>query len=200
MRAAHGKKQVPCHTSSQSCEQGTVRQRTREIPRRPVARRDSPGTGCLTIPIVSSILEIEKESLPVRRLAQVNSLLKKVAAFLGRGGYFFMLLKSSTSSVAMIAKTMNTRERISKSLKSSPSLLQGSPQGGYVNRKVSLPGEDQPPTVFWQAPAWYSMQIHHNRKKNTMQPECAGFCLAVRCVAQCLGCLFAPWGGGYGRA
>ena len=32
-RAAHGKKQVPCHTSSQSCEQGTGRQRTREIPR-----------------------------------------------------------------------------------------------------------------------------------------------------------------------
>ena len=33
-RAAHGKKQAPCHTSSQSCEQGTGRQRTREIPRR----------------------------------------------------------------------------------------------------------------------------------------------------------------------
>ena len=93
----------------------------------------------MTIPIVSSILEIEKESLPVRRLAQVNSLLKKVAAFLGRGGYFFMLLKSSTISVAMIAKTMNTRERISKSLKSSPSLLQGSPQGGYVNREFRPP-------------------------------------------------------------
>ena len=29
-------------------------------------------TRCLTIPIVSSILEIEKESLPVRRLAQVS--------------------------------------------------------------------------------------------------------------------------------
>ena len=24
------------------------------------------------------------------------------------------------------------------------------------------------------------MQIHHNRKKNTMQPECAGFCLSGR--------------------
>ena len=29
-------------------------------------------TRCLTIPIVSSILEIEKESLPVRRLAQID--------------------------------------------------------------------------------------------------------------------------------
>ena len=89
----------------------------------------------MTIPIVSSILEIEKESLPVRRLAQVNSLLKKVAAFLGRGGYFFMLLKSSTIKVTITARIIITMESNSKSLIKLPSLLQGSPQGGYVNRE-----------------------------------------------------------------
>ena len=52
------------------------------------------------------------------------------------------------------------------------------PIGGYVNRKVSLPGEDQPPTVFWQTPAWFPTQHHHNRKKNTMQQE------SLRCFNQ----------------
>ena len=48
-------------------------------------------TRCLTIPIVSSILEIEKESLPVRRLAQENLVLfEKVVVFLSRGDYFFV--------------------------------------------------------------------------------------------------------------
>ena len=60
------------------------------LSRRPLARRDSPGTGCLTIPIASSILEIEKESLPVRRLAQFTIyFLEKVVRILGRGRLLF---------------------------------------------------------------------------------------------------------------
>ena len=75
-------------------------------------------------------IEIEKESLPVRRLAQVMKLLyEKVADSLDGGGYFFMLLNSSTISVTMIASIINTMESNSKSLMKLPSLLQGSPQG-----------------------------------------------------------------------
>ena len=45
----------------------------------------------MTIPIVSSILEIEKESLPVRRLAQFTIyFLEKVVASLAGGDYFFV--------------------------------------------------------------------------------------------------------------
>ena len=73
-------------------------------------------------------IEIEKESLPVRRLAQVMKLLyEKVADSLDGGGYFFMLLNSSTISVTMIASIINTMESNSKSLMKLPSLLQDSP-------------------------------------------------------------------------
>ena len=50
----------------------------------------SGSTRRLTIPIVSSILEIEKESLPVRRLAQFTIyFLEKVVRILGRGRLLF---------------------------------------------------------------------------------------------------------------
>ena len=59
----------------------------------------SPGLGCeagslpppLTNAAERGTIEIEKESLPVRRLAQVMKLLyEKVADSLDGGGYFFV--------------------------------------------------------------------------------------------------------------
>ena len=113
-----------------------------------------------------------------------------------------MFLKSSTIKVTMTARIIITMESNSKSLKSvsaaasvgarrSPLATSAppfykAPRRGYVNRKVSLPGEGQLPTVFWQAPAWYSMQIHHNRKCGALQLKRAGFCLAVRALAYAL--------------
>ena len=155
----------------------------------------SPGLGCeagtLPTPLTNAAergtIEIEKESLPVRRLARFIYYLEKVADSLAGRLLFhaFEQFHHQCNNDSEYHQHNGEQLKITHEVTLPSTRL---PTGGYVNRKFRLPGKGQPPensgfalakmqserlqavlpvdcassllcTVSWQTPAWYPMQF-----------------------------------------
>ena len=121
-------------------------------------------------------IEIEKESLPVRRLARFIYYLEKVADSLAGRLLFhaFEQFHHQCNDDSEYHQHNGEQLKITQEVTLPSTRL---PIGGYVNRKFRLPGKGQPPensvqavlpvgrassllcTVSWQTPAWYPMQF-----------------------------------------
>ena len=142
--------------------------------RRSAEKVVSPGLGCeagtlpppLTNAAERGTIEIEKESLPVRRLARFIYYLEKVADSLAGRLLFhaFEQFHHQCNDDSEYHQHNGEQLKITYEVTLPSTRL---PIGGYVNRKFRLPGKGQPRrlrkqptcTVSWQTPAWYPMHF-----------------------------------------
>ena len=121
-------------------------------------------------------IEIEKESLPVRRLARFIYYLEKVADSLAGRLLFhaFEQFHHQCNDDSEYHQHNGEQLKITHEVTLPSTRL---PIGGYVNRKFRLPGKGQPRrlrkhptcTVSWQTPAWYPMHFKDSRYFDGLQ-------------------------------